>query len=164
MSSNPVMHYNLQEMLTLMEGFDHLSYNFTKDEIDVAIKSLPVDKSPGPDGFNGMFMKRCWQIISPYFYDLCQEFYYGNLNLQSITQIIYYIDPKKKPTPETGNDYHPSSLLNSDKKLLTKSLANRLHSVILTLVHQNQYGFIKNRTIQDCLARTFTSINARRAN
>lgn len=42
-----------------MEGFDHLSYNFTKDEIDVAIKSLPVDKSPGPDGFNGMFMKRC---------------------------------------------------------------------------------------------------------
>jgi hypothetical protein len=31
-------------------------------------------------------------------------------------------------------------------------LANRLQSVILRVIHQNQYGFIKGRTIQDCLA------------
>jgi retron-type reverse transcriptase len=30
-----------------------------------------------------------------------------------------------------------------------------LQSVILRLVHQNQYGFIKNRSIQDCLAWSF---------
>lgn len=37
-------------------------------------------------------------------------------------------------------------------KLITKLLANRLQEVIVNLVHQNQYGFIKIRTIQDCLA------------
>uniref|UniRef100_A0A0A9CAV5 Uncharacterized protein n=1 Tax=Arundo donax TaxID=35708 RepID=A0A0A9CAV5_ARUDO len=30
-------------------------------------------------------------------------------------------------------------------------MANRLQEVILSLIHQNQYSFIKSRTIQDCL-------------
>jgi len=37
-------------------------------------------------------------------------------------------------------------------KLLTKLLPNRLQSQIKNLIHQNQYGFIKSRIIQDCLA------------
>jgi hypothetical protein len=51
--------------------------------------------------------------------------------------------------------FRPISLLNSALKLLTKLLANRLQKVILDLVHKNQYGFIKSRTIQDCLAWSF---------
>jgi hypothetical protein len=58
----------------------------------------------------------------------------------------------KKNSPITLNDYKPILLLNSSVKLLTKLLANRLHGVIeLT----NQYGFIKDRSIQDCLAWLF---------
>jgi len=36
--------------------------------------------------------------------------------------------------------------------IITKLLANRLQSVISQLIHKNQYGFIKKRTIQDYLA------------
>jgi retron-type reverse transcriptase len=36
-------------------------------------------------------------------------------------------------------------------KIITKLLANRLQKVILKLVHSNQYGFLKKRSIQDCL-------------
>ena len=32
---------------------------FTKAEIDNIIKRLPADKAPGPDGFNGVFIKKC---------------------------------------------------------------------------------------------------------
>lgn len=53
------------------------------------------------------------------------------------------------------NDFRPISLLNYSFKLLTKLLANRLQSVILSVVHTNQYGFIKGRSIQDCLAWAF---------
>jgi len=49
-------------------------------------------------------------------------------------------------------DYRPISLLNTSIKLLTKILANRLQQPIKKLIHKNQYGFIKSRTIQDCLA------------
>jgi len=37
-------------------------------------------------------------------------------------------------------------------KIITKLLANQLQSVISQLIHKNQYGFIKKRTIQDYLA------------
>jgi hypothetical protein len=36
---------------------------FSNQEIDALIKDLPIDKAPGPDGFNGMFIKKCWSII-----------------------------------------------------------------------------------------------------
>lgn len=37
-------------------------------------------------------------------------------------------------------------------------MANRIQKVILSIIHQNQYGFIKGRTIQDCLAWNFESL------
>jgi hypothetical protein len=40
-------------------------------------------------------------------------------------------------------------------------LADRLQVVILRLVHQNQYGFIWSRTIQDCLAWSYEYIHQR---
>jgi hypothetical protein len=53
----------------------------------------------------------------------------------------------KVENPMTASDSRPISILNSSIKLLTKILANRLQSMILKLVHENQYGFIKNRSI-----------------
>jgi retron-type reverse transcriptase len=40
-------------------------------------------------------------------------------------------------------------------KIITKLLANRLQTIITSLIHKNQYGFLKHRTIQDCLAWAF---------
>jgi retron-type reverse transcriptase len=40
-------------------------------------------------------------------------------------------------------------------KVLTKIIALRLQKWILKVVHRNQYGFIKGRNIQDCLAWSF---------
>lgn len=37
----------------------HLEEPFTHEEIDLIIKGLPNDKSPGPDGFNNEFLKKC---------------------------------------------------------------------------------------------------------
>jgi hypothetical protein len=60
---------------------------------------------------------------------------------------------------ETVNDFRPISLMNIGLKVLTKLLADRLQSIILCLVHPNQYGFIRSRTIQDCLAWSFEYIH-----
>lgn len=36
---------------------------FTKQEIGDVVMHFPSEKAPGPDGFNGVFIKACWSII-----------------------------------------------------------------------------------------------------
>jgi retron-type reverse transcriptase len=85
---------------------------------------------------------------------MCAGFYNMNIYLQSING-FYIALVSKRDIPTSINDYMPISLLNSSIKLLTKLLANILQNVILKVIHQNQYGFIRNRSIQDCLVLSF---------
>jgi hypothetical protein len=135
-----------------------LALPFEQTEIDAIVKRMPPDKAPGPDGLNGLFIKKCWQIIKHDFYALCEEFYNGSANLECINSSYITLVPKTS-NPETVSDFRPISLLNISVKLLTKILADRLQLVILKLVHSNQYGFICSRTIQDCLAWSFEYIH-----
>jgi hypothetical protein len=40
-------------------GLDALSTPFTKEGNDYVVSFMPVDIAPGPDGFNGQFLKSC---------------------------------------------------------------------------------------------------------
>jgi retron-type reverse transcriptase len=122
--------------------------------MDLVIKKMPPDKAPGPDGFNGLFLKKCWPIVKEEFYKLAADFQKGNLNLQNINGSYITLVPKVH-TPESVNDFRPISLTNVCLKFLTKLAANRLQQHILRCIHKNQYGFLKARSIQDCLAWAF---------
>jgi len=128
-----------------------LTEPFSTDEIDTVVKSLPSDKAPGPDRFNTDFIKKCWPIVKQDFYNLCDAFYGGNVCLQSIIGSHITLVPKSDNAIKIS-DFRPISLLNTSVKILTKLLANRLQLLMSYLVHRNQYGFIKHRSIQDCIA------------
>jgi len=51
--------YNLSSLL-LMHNLEDLNADFTDGEIEGVIKNLPNSHAPGPDGFNGLFIKKCW--------------------------------------------------------------------------------------------------------
>lgn len=137
-----------------VDGLSFLEDPFSTQEIDNVIKNLLNDKSPGPDGFSNEFMKASWPVIQNDFYSLCHAFHQGTLCLKSINKSFITLIPKTED-PTCLADYRPISLLNSSVKFLTKLLANRLQTVITKLVHINQYGFIKTRTIQVCLGWAF---------
>ena len=60
-SSKPTnMHFDLSRIIRRIEGLDQLSAPFSNEEIDTVIKEMPSDRAPGPDGFNGCFLKSCW--------------------------------------------------------------------------------------------------------
>jgi hypothetical protein len=150
--------FDLSELLTSNEQLQGLDSPFSKLEIDSIIKLLPLDKSLGPDGFNTNFIKKCWHVIAPDFYDLCDKFYHGQVCLRSINGSFIVLIPKVE-NPQKVGDYRPISLLNNSMKILTKLLANRLQPFMPRLIHKNQYGFIKGRSIQDCLAWAFEYIH-----
>jgi hypothetical protein len=99
-------------------------------------------------------MKKRWRVISNDYYELCNDFYDHNIWTRSIN-VSHIVPIPKTDNPNSVNEFRPISLLNSSIKLITEILANRLQLVIVNIVHQNQYGFIKNKSIQDCLAWFF---------
>lgn len=107
--------------------------------------------APGPDGFSGLFVKRCWSIIKHDFMNLINDFYDGKVNIAGINGSLITFIPKVM-SPEGPNDFRPISLTNTCLKFLTKLLANRLQKIILRCIHKNQYGFLKCGSIQDCIA------------
>jgi hypothetical protein len=152
-TNNPVMSFDLDHLVTRYE-LSHLDDPFTMDEISTVLKEIPLDKSPGPDGFSGLFMKKSWDIIKNDFIKLANDFYSGNMNLASINTAYITLIPKVN-NPETMNEFRPISLVSMPLKFITKLLANRLQKEIIHMLHQNQYGFIKGKTIHDCLGWAF---------
>lgn len=60
---SPEMLFNLSQLLQRSDNLDFLTDPFTSQKIDAVVANLPSDKSPGPDGFNTDFIKKCWHII-----------------------------------------------------------------------------------------------------
>jgi hypothetical protein len=148
------MQFDLSRILQRVEGLDVLSRPFEAKEMDDIVKYMPPDRAPGPDGFNGLFLKKCWHIVKEDFYALARDFHAGRVSVQNINGSHITLIPKKN-APESVNDYRPISLTNVCLKFLTKLAANRFQDHILKCIHKNQYGFIRSRTIQDCLAWTY---------
>ena len=144
----------LSDVVNVVPDLDQLVLPFTSEEIEGIVKEMKTDKAPGPDGFNGLFLKKCWHIVKEDFIKLCIEFHSGPTSIESINGSYITLVPKVQ-TPESVNDFRPISLTNTCLKFVTKLIANRLQKVILGTIHANQYGFIKGRTIQDCLAWSY---------
>jgi hypothetical protein len=85
---------------------------------------------------------------------LIQDFFDGKVSLESINSSFITLIPKVE-NPCTPGYFRPTSLLNYVLKIITKLLANKLQLVILKIVHKNQYGFLKKRSIQNCLGWAF---------
>jgi hypothetical protein len=80
------------------------------------------------------------------------------VDIQPLNNEFITLVPKIN-TPTFVSNFRPISLINCIIKIITKILGTRLHQFIIPLVHHNQYGFIKIRTIQDCLAWAFEFIH-----
>jgi hypothetical protein len=145
------MQFDLAAIIKRVDDLDDLTIPFTKKEMDEVIKEMPSDRAPGPDGFNGLFLKKCWPIVQKDFYRLAADFHEGKVRLQNINGSYITLVPKKQLSVQV-NDFRPISLTNVCMKFLTKLAANCLQGKILICLHKNQYGFLRNRSIQDCLA------------
>ncbi|XP_059285601.1 uncharacterized protein LOC132039072 [Lycium ferocissimum] len=62
----------------------------TREEIEQAVKDLHPDSAAGPDGFNGHFYKKCWNIIANDLTAMVEDFFRG------LQEIIHDIKKKNK--------------------------------------------------------------------
>ena len=73
----------------------HLELPFTAEEVERTVKSMPLDKAPGPDGFTGRFYASCWGIIKEDIMCAFHTFYLGDMRgLQVINKSLISLLPK----------------------------------------------------------------------
>jgi mannosylglycoprotein endo-beta-mannosidase len=53
------MQFDLPRLINRIQGLEEISQPFLQEEIELVLKQMPPDKSPGPDGFTGLFLKKC---------------------------------------------------------------------------------------------------------
>lgn len=55
--------FNWEELNLVAHDMHELDAPFSKEEVLEVINGMPSDKAAGPDGFTGLFFKRCWGTI-----------------------------------------------------------------------------------------------------
>jgi hypothetical protein len=114
-----------------------------------AIKDSPAEKAPGPDGFTGVFYKKCWSITKPEIMAVFHHaFRLAGGNFAALNSALVCLLPKKDGAALV-TDYRPISLIHSVAKLFSKVLARRLTPLIGDLISQAQSAFIKKRCLHD---------------
>lgn len=98
---------------------------FTEEEVWMAIKDLPPNRAPGPDGFTGLFYKVAWDTIKAdvicAFNALWSLDYMSFYLLNDALMVLL----RKTDAPSRLKDYRPISLMHSFSKLFSKCLARR---------------------------------------
>ena len=119
---------------------------FTKDELFSALKGLQTGKSPGSDGLPTEFYLAFWDDLGDFLVLVLNERYrLGVLRYnqrESLLRLLYKKDDRRLP-----KNWRPISLLNTDYKLASKAITERLKPVMTVIIHRDQTCGVVGRSI-----------------
>ena len=119
---------------------------FTKDELFAALQGLQTGKAPGSDGLPTEFFVTFWEdLCDPLLSVLNESFGAGSLadsQYEGLLRLIYKKDDRRLP-----KNWRPISLLNTDYKLASKIITERLKTVMGSIMHQDQTCGVVGRSI-----------------
>jgi len=114
-----------------------LTRPFSKDEVKSAVWDYDSYKSSSPDGVNFDFFKDFWIDMTHDIMSFMVEFHRNGKLSRGINSTFIALIPKID-NPKKLNDFRPISLVGNIYKILTKVLANRLRSMIGSVVSEEQ--------------------------
>ena len=127
----------------ITEPLDINTDPFTIDELQAAIKTIKINKSPGLDNIPAIIWKD--PSFQPILLSLCNEVYLNHIPPSAwlLSGILPF--PKKGDLTSPSN-YRGISLTSLAAKIYNKMLLNRLTPFLEPILRKNQNGFRKGRT------------------
>ena len=119
----------------------------TIEDLQVAIKGMKNNKTPGSDGIPVDFYKVFWTQLKTPFYDMVQHVYEQNKLHGTAREGILNLIPKAGKDTRYVKNLRPITLLNTDYKIIEKAIANKMIPALEHIIHTDQRGFMKNRRI-----------------
>ncbi len=119
------------------------------EEIDLAMKKLKLNKSPGPDGLTSNFYRFFWDDLKELlFRAFLQSIEEGTLSSTQRQGLITLL-PKPDKDSRYIDNLRPITLLNTDYKIFAHIFANRLKKGINKIINESQSGFLAGRSIHN---------------
>lgn len=116
------------------------------------------DSAHGPDDFGGFFFRKYWDVITSDVHNAVLQFFRQGRLLPNLNSNVVVLIPKVKGVERT-EQYRPIVLANFQFKIISKVLADRLAQVAPKIISENKRGFVKGRTIFDCICVTYEAVN-----
>ena len=133
--------------------YDKLEGGLDISELDSIIPKLKNNKSPGWDGLSSEFYKTFWdEIKNILFLSLQESIESGYLSPSQRIGVLTII-PKPKPPSELVHikNWRPITLLNTDYKIFTHAIKNRLLDSVPLIISRVQSGFQAGKSTCDNL-------------
>ena len=105
------------------------------------------NKTPGIDGFPAEFFKVFWSRLKYYILSAINTCYDKGILSLTLRQCIISCIPKGDKSRELLKNWRPISLLSVVYKLASASIANRIKTVLDTIIEKSQTGYISGRYI-----------------
>ncbi|KAG7552176.1 hypothetical protein ISN45_Aa06g027810 [Arabidopsis thaliana x Arabidopsis arenosa] len=119
---------------------------FTGEDIRSCLFKMPLNKTPGPDGFPVEFFKSTWSIIGQDLITVVLKFFQDSFIPTALNSTSLVLIPKRPGSKEL-KDFRPISCLNTVYKIISRLLTNRLKPILPDLILPNQTAFVKDRLL-----------------
>jgi hypothetical protein len=125
-----------------------LEADYTISEVTEAIQQLKGSSAPGPDGITALFYQKFWNVIGQDILDYTLNILNKGGNPGQINHTFLSLIPKIT-NPSTPSDFRPISLCNVIMKIVTKTVANRVKTILPNIINEAQSAFLTGRMITD---------------
>ena len=155
------------------ENVENLRKTVSEEEVITALMDSANDKAAGLDGIP----MELWKLLHQQYKSAAEKERHKYCNIAQVLAKTFqnisengiaedtnfsegWMCPiyKKKEANNAAN-YRPITVLNTDYKIFTKAIATRLTEIAPNIIHPDQAGFIRGRSIFDQIEQAATTIN-----
>ena len=139
-----------------------LDRDITLEELSSVVESLKNNKSPGWDGLTNEFYKKFWDKIKGTLLAVIDESVNSSILPPSLRIGVITLLPKPKSPRELNyiKNWRPITLLNTDYKIFTHVIKNRIALTVPSLISKSQAGFQSGRSTTDNLILMYLVIES----